>query len=61
MKSHICPLCKTEKQSEELNDDHRIDPKIRAGQLIHLRDEQFHDVAFRVQKIEHMTLTLEKL
>lgn len=56
-----CPDCGSEKHIANINDDSRIDPKVTLGQLIHFRDEQFHDVAFRVQKMEHMTLTLEKV
>lgn len=61
MITYQCPHCKAEHASHEINDDDRISPKVKLGQLIHIRDEQFRDVAFRVLKMEHMTLTLEKI
>ena len=56
-----CAHCNSKTHSPEINDDSAIAPKVRLGQLIQFRDEQFKNVTFRVIALSGMTMTLEKI
>lgn len=56
---HRCPACQSMKDTPEINDDPRVDPKFRLDELVQIVGRGL--ATYRIMKMSGMTMELEKL